>query len=152
MLVVFLMAAVAFQRCLAEAAQILVAGHALDRRLGVSIAQHKLGSVMAEASGGRLPVAFQMAIGTFFAQSGVVFVVFFVAADAFPGRLFEHRAFVAILAFNLAVFTQQRKTALVMVEAGRLFPVALAMATGAILAEGFLVLIVFCMTGKAGLA
>lgn len=152
MLVVFLVAAVAFQRYLAEAAQILVAGHALDRRLGVSIAQHKLGSIMAEAPSGRLPVAFQVAIGTFLAQSGVVFVVLFVATDAFPGRLFEHRVFVAVLAFNLAVFTQQRKTALVMVEAGRLFPAALAMATAAILAQRFLVFIVFCMTGKAGLA
>lgn len=106
MLVVFLVAAVTFQRCLAQAAQILVAGHTLDSRLGMSIAQCKLGSIMAEAPGSGLPVTFRMAISTFFAQSGVVFVVLLVASDAILGCFLEHRAFVAILAFHLAVLAQ----------------------------------------------
>lgn len=133
-LVVFFMAADAFDRRFSVATQILVTGHALDRCLGMPIAQDKLGSVMVKTPDSVFPVAFQVAVGTFFAQAGVVLVIFLVASDAFPWGFLEHRAFVAGFALHLGVLAQQRETALVMVEAGGFFPAALAVAASAILA------------------
>lgn len=83
-----------------------MASHTPHRGFGMSIAQHEFGSIMTKTSGSYLPVAFQMAIRTFFAQAGVVLVVFLVAADAVSGRLLEHRAFMAAFALHLAVLAQ----------------------------------------------
>ena len=44
-----------------------------------------------------------MANSAFFAERGIVLVVFFMAAHAVPGRLLEHGAFVAVFAFGLGV-------------------------------------------------
>ena len=135
MLVVLLVAAKTRQRGVAKTAQIFMAGCALDGRSGMRIAQRKFCPVMIEAPGRGLPVAFQVAIRALFAQSGVVFVVFFVATDAVLRRFLEHRALVAIFAFHLGVLAQKRKTTLIVVEAGRFLPTALTVATATILAQ-----------------
>ena len=127
-------------------------GFAFDRGLGVRIAQNKLGQFVFETSLCVFPVAFSMAISTLLTQISFVFVVLFVATDAFLGRFLVHGALVTLFAFGLGMFTQQRKDRLVMVKLGGLFPVLFGMAFGTIFAQRLFMLIVLLVTSVAVLA
>lgn len=75
-----------------------------------------------------------------------MFVILLVAADTVFRCLLEHGTLMAILALCLGMFTQKRKAAFVMIKLRRLFPASLAMATSAVFAKRFFVLIVLFMT------
>ena len=124
MFVILLVAAVAVKRCFAEALQVFVAGGALDCGLGVRIAQREFGFFVFEASGRRLPVVFQMAIGAFFAQRQLMFVVFFMASVAVRRRFFIQLALVTVFALHFFVLAKQREFALVVVKLAGLLPAA----------------------------
>lgn len=117
-LVVLLMTTEAFQRRLAKAAQVFMAGLAIHRGFAMRIAQHELGKFVLEAPLRLLPVALGMAFGALLTQVTLVFVVLRMAAQAILGRFLEHRALVAILANGLGVFAEQGETGLVVVELG----------------------------------
>lgn len=151
-LVVLLVTAKTVQRGLAHAEQVLVAGRALDCGDRMGVTPRELGSIMMEATGGALPITFSMAVGTFLAQGAIVLVVLLVTGITVLGRLLEHGALVATLAFNFGVFAQQGKAALLMVKLGRFFPTAITVATGAVFTQGLLVFVIFCMAGMAILA
>lgn len=134
-LVVLFVATQTIQRGLPEAAHIFVTGNAFDFRLRMPISQLEFGSVMVKTTSRGFPVAFNMAICTFFAQVAHMLVVFLVAAEAILGRLFEHGTLVAILAFDFCVFSQQGKGSGLMVKLRRLFPIAFRVAAAAILTQ-----------------
>jgi hypothetical protein len=134
-LVVFFVAAQTIQRGLPEAAHIFMTCNAFDFRLRMSVSQLEFGSIMVKTTTCSLPVAFNMAICTFFAQVTHMLVVFLVAAEAILGRLFEHGTLVAILAFDFCVFAQQGKGGGIMVKLRRLFPIAFRVAAAAILTQ-----------------
>lgn len=118
----------------------------------MGVAQHKLGLVMVETPLRGFPITFPMTVGALLAQSPLVLVVLPVASEAVFRRLLEHAAQVTTLAFDLGMFAEQGKAALIMVKLGRLFPIALVVTAGTVLAQGLLVLIVFGVTGMAFLA
>src|SRR5450830_1468308 len=88
-----------------------------------------------------------MAICALLSQGCVVLIVLLVTADTSFCCLLEHRTLVAILAIGFDMLAKQRKTALVMVKLGGLFPATFTVATCAIFTECFFVLVVFAMTG-----
>ena len=141
-LVILLVTAVAVHRRISIAFQILVASAAFQFGVCMRVTQPELGHVMVESSSGGLPVPFGVAIGAGLAQSALMLVVFFVTAVAVLGRLLEHGTFVAVFAFNLNMLAEQRKAGLVVVEPGRLFPAALAVAAAAIASQRFLMLVI----------
>ena len=149
MLVILFVTAVAVQRRVAIAFQILVAATALQFRINMRIAKLKLRGVMVKAACCRLPVSLGVAIRAGLSQSALVLVFPLVAAVAVLGSLFEHGAFVAVFAIGLHVLAQQRKAGLVMIELCRLFPAAFAVATSAVAPQRLLVLVVRFMAGIA---
>jgi hypothetical protein len=123
-----------------------VASSALDHTFGVSVTQTELCFVMLETTCRRFPIALAMTRLTLLAQIAIVFVILFVTTETVFGCLLEHGALVAFLALDIAMFSKQREATFVMVKPGRFFPASFAMATHAILAQGFLVLVIFAMT------
>jgi hypothetical protein len=93
-----------------------------------------------------------MAIGALVPQSRDMYIVFLVASDAVFGCFLEHGGFMALLTLNFCVLAQKGITAFVMIKPGWFFPATLAVATCAVLAQGFLVFIVLAMAGVAILA
>lgn len=71
-----------------------------------------------------------------------MFVIFFVAANALFGCLFEHGTFVAVFAFDFGMLAKQGETASVVVEFGGFLPAALAVAGSAILAKRLFVFVI----------
>ena len=106
MLVILFVTAVAVQRRVAIAFQILVAAAALQFCLSMCIAKLKLGGVMVKTACGCLPVSLGVAIRAGLSQSALVLVFLLVAAVAVLGRLLEHRTFVAVFAISLHVLAQ----------------------------------------------
>jgi hypothetical protein len=103
-LIVFSMATQAIQGGVAEAGQVFVASRALQLGLGMGIFERELGALMLEKALGCFPVAFVVAITTQGSQILLVLIVFGVAAVAIFGRLFVHRALMALLALHLRMF------------------------------------------------
>ena len=118
----------------------------------MGIAQCKFGLVMVETPLGDLPIGFSMTVGALLTQSPLVLVVLLVTGVAVSGRLLEHTAQVATLAFDFGMFAEQGKAALIMVKLDRLLPVALVVATGTVLTQGFPVFVILLVTGVALLA
>ena len=118
----------------------------------MGVAQHKLGPVMVETPLRGFPITFSVTVGTLLAQSPLVLVILLVTGETVFRRLLEHAAQVATLAFNFGMFAKQGETALIMVKFGWLLPIALVVTTGAVLAQGLLVLVVLGMAGIAFLA
>lgn len=134
-LIVFLVAADAVERSVAVTAKIFVTSVTFNFRISMPIAQFESRLVMVEAPLGTFPVAFSMALTAFFTQVADMLVVFLVAANALFGRLFEHRALVALLALRFGVLAQQGERRCLMVKLGRLLPVALGVTVSAFLAQ-----------------
>ena len=134
-LVIFFVAAVAVQRRVAIAFEVFVAAAALEFCISMGVAKLKLRQVMVKAARSRLPVALAVAISAGLAQGALVLVFLLVAANTVLGGFLEHRVFVAVLAIGLHVLAQQREAGLIVIELGRLFPAAFAVAASAIPAQ-----------------
>ena len=147
--IVLFVARDAGQRRTAHALQVFVARDALKRRLGVGVAQGKLGLVMREAPFGGLPFLRAVAIGAGFAQIATVLVILLVAAVAILRSLPEQGALVTGLAFGIGMLAEQRKLGFGVVKLGRLLPRLFAVATVAIATQRLLVFIVFLMAAIA---
>ena len=149
-LVVFLVTTDTVQRGLAHTGQVLVAGLALDRRQRVRVTQDELGPVVTKASNRGFPVTLAMAITALLAERPVVLIVFLVTRQALSGGFLEHCALVALLAFHFGVLAQQGEAAQIVIKLLRRFlPVALVVATHAVLTQRSFVLVIPGMTGVA---
>lgn len=144
--VVLFVAAQAFQRRVTQFVQPLVAATALDRAGGVGVLQGKACAIVVKAALRGFPVLLAVACATVVSQGAQVLVFFLVAGDATLRRFLEQRTPVALLAFGLGVTPQERETCGIVIELGRLGPVALAVTACAVLAQSLFMLVVLAVT------
>jgi hypothetical protein len=112
-----------------------VTGVTFQYIFGVRVTQRKLGFVVAESTCGGFPIAFEMAGRTDLSQVSIVFIVLLMTAYALFGCFLKHCAFVAFLALDLCVFSEQRKSTHVVIKFRWLLPASLSMATSALFAQ-----------------
>lgn len=93
-----------------------------------------------------------VAITALVIEYAIVRVVLKVAADAFRARVCKHLAFMAGIAFEIVVLTQERKAHQVVVEIRRIQPFRLVVAIRTLLAELSTMRLVVAMTRYALIA